>query len=146
MKFTGDLRVIDNELEIIDFVPAWEVCHAGHQVKQEPPEHAPHFPWAASHHQPTEQLQEQSNAPNPMMGHVRADTSDHPESSHVAADDSQPSTSGAVLPPATSSSSTTPVSSVFPRDITAAVALPNISRSVTPTPYAGRCPVFVHSF
>ncbi len=68
VKFTGDLGVIDDELEIIDFVPAWEVCHAGHQVKQEPLERAPHFPCAASHHHPTEELQEQSDTPNPMMG------------------------------------------------------------------------------
>ena len=30
VKFIGDLRVIDDELEIVDFVPAWEVCHVGH--------------------------------------------------------------------------------------------------------------------
>ncbi len=81
-----------------------------------------------------------------MMGCVRADTSDHPTSSHIVVDDSQPSTLGAVLPPSTSSSSTTPVSSVLPQDRTAAVTLPVISRSVTPTPCAGRCPIFVHSF
>ncbi len=146
VKFTGDLGVINDELEIIDFVPAWEVCHVGHQVKQEPPECAPHFPWAASHCQAAEELQEWSNTPNPMTGHVRVDMLDHPASSHVAADDSQPSTLGAVLPPTTSSSSATPVSSVLPWDITAAVALPNVSRSATPMPCAGRHPIFVHSF
>ncbi len=98
VKFTGNLRVINNELEIINFVPAHEVCHTGCQVKQEPLEHAPHFPWAALCHHPAEELQEWSNAPNPMTGHVRVDTSDCPMLSHVAADDSQPSTSGAVLP------------------------------------------------
>ena len=146
VKFTGNLGVIDDELEIIDFVPAQEVCHTGCQVKQEPLEHAPHFPQAALHHHPTEELQEQTDAPNPMTGHVRVDSSDHPTSSHIAADDSQLSTSGAVLPPATSSSSTTPVSSVLPQDITVAVALPNVSRSATLMPCAGRHPVFVHSF
>ena len=146
IKFTGDLRVVDDELEIINFVPTWEVCHMGHQVKQEPLEYAPCFPWAVSHHHPAEELQEWSNAPNPMMGHVRADTSDHLASSHVVADDSQPSISGAVLPPTTSSSCATPVSSILPQDITAAVALSNVSRSVTPMPCIGRHPIFVHLF
>ena len=62
------------------------------------------------------------------------------------ADVSQSSTLGAVLPPATSSSGTTPGSSVLPQDITAAVASLNTSRSVTPTQCTGRYPIFVHSF
>ena len=78
VKFTGKLWVINDELEIIDFVPAQEVCHTGCKVKQEPPECAPCFPQAASCCQAIEELQEWSYTPNPMMEHVGADMSDPP--------------------------------------------------------------------
>ncbi len=88
VKFIGDLRVIDDELEIVDFVPAREVCHVGHQVKGEPQEHAPHFPWAVSHCQAAGGSQEWSDTPNPMMGCVGVNMLDHPASSYIVADDS----------------------------------------------------------
>ena len=76
VKFIGDLGVIDNELEIINFVPAQEVSHTGCQVKQEPPEHASHPPQAASHSHLAGEIQGQSNAPSPTAGCVGADLSD----------------------------------------------------------------------
>ncbi len=66
LKFTGNLGVVNDKLEIIDFMPAQEVCHTGHQVKQGPLQCAPHFPQAALHCQPAEELQEWSDTPNPM--------------------------------------------------------------------------------
>ncbi len=76
VKFTGDLRVINDELEIIDFVPAQEVSHAGHQVNQELLEHASHPPQAMSCSHPVGEIQSQSNAPSPTAGHVGADLLD----------------------------------------------------------------------
>ncbi len=76
VKFTGNLGVIDDELEIINFIPAWEVSHTGCQVKQEPPECVSCLSQAALHSHPTGEVQGQSDAPSPTVGCVRADLSD----------------------------------------------------------------------
>ncbi len=136
VPFIGDLGVVNDELEIIDFVLAQEVSHTGHQVKQEPLEHASCPPWAAlstlgSH--PIGEMQGQSDAPSPTVGCVGAILLDQPASLHVVAGDSQPSTLGTVQPPTTSSSGTTPVPSAPSQGSTAAIASPTISQSMTPT-------------
>ena len=129
VKFTGDLRVINDELEIVNFVPAREVSHTGHQVKQLLPEHVSCPPWAALHSHPMGEIQGWSDAPSPTAGHVGADLSDQPMFLPTVTDDSQPSTSGTVQPPTTSSGGATPVPSAPSRGSTAAVALPSVSRS-----------------
>ena len=76
VKFTGNLGVINNELEIVNFILAREVSHAGCQVKQEPLEHASCPTQAVLHSHPTGEIQGQSNAPSPAAGHVGVDLSD----------------------------------------------------------------------
>ena len=149
VTFTRDLGVIDDELEIVDFMPGHEVSHASRTVKEEPLEGTswPHrVKPSMSDSLPMAGTQHWSDAPNPKVGPIQSTLSDQPATLHPPLGSDQPSTSGAVLPPTVTSAGATLTTSIPSQGITATVTSQGASRSTTPMPSAGMGPISVHLF
>ncbi len=137
VTFTGDLGVIDNELEIVNFVPCHEVSHASCQVKEELLEGTSHPSRAKPSlldSLPVEVTQPWSDTPDPTAGHVGVTLSDQPVTPHPLVGSDQSPMAGAIPPPTVTPADTTLAASAPSQGTTATIALLVVSRSTTLMP------------